>query len=29
VRNAQLCSESDLESIVTAGRGHVTFELAE
>lgn len=29
VRNAHLCSESDLESVATAGRGHVTFDLAE
>ncbi|MEO8754226.1 MAG: hypothetical protein ABI624_16265 [Casimicrobiaceae bacterium] len=29
VRNAHLCSEGTLEEIAAAGRGHVTFDLAE
>ena len=29
VRNAQLRSEETLEAIAAAGRGHVTFDLAE
>lgn len=29
VRNAQLRSEDTLEEIAAAGRGHVTFDLAE
>ena len=29
VRNAHLCDEADLKKIAAAGRGHVTFDLAE
>jgi hypothetical protein len=29
VRHAYLCSEDDLSGIAAAGRGHVTFDLAE
>ena len=29
VRNAHLRTESELSEIATAGRGHVTFDLAE
>lgn len=29
VRHAYLCDEDDLAAIAAAGRGHVTFDLAE
>ena len=29
VRDAHLCDEGELEEIAAAGRGHVTFDLAE
>ena len=29
VRNAHQCTENELADIATAGRGHVTFDLAE